>query len=653
MKDAWETGNQLSEALSPYLLQHKDNPVHWREWGPEALAESLKTGRPIFLSIGYAACHWCHVMAHESFEDEETARMMNSLFVSIKVDRQERPDIDQIYMTALQALGVQGGWPLSMFLTPAGEPFYGGTYFPKVRAYGRPSFKDVLFSVARAYAEDPELIRRNTQSLALSLQTYLVGETTQRSFQPTDFDRYVTESMKAIDPENGGIGQQPKFPNMPLWDSFWRWGVSADDASSRNVAVHWLTALCQGGLYDHLGGGYARYTVDREWLVPHFEKMLYDNAQILRALAAAHRQGPGTLFRDRIAETIYFLKRDMLTPDGALAASLDADSEGEEGRFYVWNPADLADLEPLFHRVYDVTPTGNWEGKTILNRSSSPYPLSKEDEATLSFLRQRLFALRQERVPPARDDKILTDWNAYAVRAIADCGFTCERSDWISWAEEIYRSVSESASEGRLPHARRGNQRSFPAFLSDYAAMANAALSLYALTSHDAYRLEAAQWIQIIVEDHADEQGSYFMTSRDSADLLLRTYQDRDEATPAASSQVLEAMQRYALLFDDLEMQSRADRLGQCLWGRVSSQPHGASSILNALYYCAEPKKLLLPTDRPDLINVARNEPDPARMDVLLKRSAHPAIPGNDDEVGSGALLCTGRVCLPAVLGAS
>ena len=643
--------NRLSEALSPYLLQHKDNPVHWREWSAGTLEEARQQGKPIFLSIGYAACHWCHVMAHESFEDEETARLMNALFINVKVDREERPDIDQIYMTALQALGVQGGWPLSMFLTPAGEPFYGGTYFPKERAYGRPSFRDVLTSVARAYHEDPTLIRRNSDAIIEALTHYLgTAKGAEASgFTEADFDRYIGESVSSLDQEHGGVGRQPKFPTMPLWESLWRHALVRNDSASRDAAIRWLVSLCQGGIYDHLGGGFARYTVDRAWLVPHFEKMLYDNAQILRGLALALPHQPGSLFRDRIEETIGFLSRDMLTPDGALAASFDADSEGEEGRFYVWTPEELQDLPSLFRTVYDAGRDGNWEGKVILNRLSYPYPLPDDDEATLAAVRAALFEQRSARVPPARDAKILTDWNGLAIRALAECSFACDRPDWLALAESVYRSVSESAVEGRLPHARRGQKSSFPGFLSDYAAMANAAISLYALTGKDIYRSGSAEWLAVAVRDFADGEGSYAFTPQGGHDLLLRAYQDRDEATPAASGQLLEAMHRHALLFDDIDMLARAEELGQRLWSRLSEQPHGAAAVMNGLLLGAEPCKLILPVDRPDLVAVARSLPDPARIDVLL-RGTEPdgVLPPEAREAAPGsALLCTGRICLP------
>ena len=370
--------NRLARETSPYLLQHQHNPVDWWPWGPEALAEAQATGKPILLSVGYAACHWCHVMAHESFEDEPTARVMNELFVNIKVDREERPDIDQIYMNALHLLGEQGGWPLTMFLNPKGEPVWGGTYFPKESRYGRAAFKDVLNEIARLFREEPDRIGKNRDALMgrLAERARPAGKSV---FGLAELDRAANGIARAIDPKNGGLNGAPKFPQCAIFELLWRAGERAprDENPTRTAASAFysrvlltLEHICEGGIYDHLGGGFARYSVDAEWLVPHFEKMLYDNAQLLELLSVAHARTGMPLFLERARETVGWLKREMVTAEGAFSASLDADSEGEEGKFYVWSLPEIesvlgAEDAGFFAARYDVTKEGNFEGHNI------------------------------------------------------------------------------------------------------------------------------------------------------------------------------------------------------------------------------------------------------------------------------------------------
>src|SRR5262252_4035594 len=361
--------NRLARETSPYLLQHKHNPVDWWPWGPQALAEAQRANKPILLSVGYAACHWCHVMAHESFEDDTTATVMNDLFVNIKVDREERPDIDQIYMSALHLMGEHGGWPLTMFLTPQGEPFWGGTYFPKTSRYGKPSFVDVLENVARIFRDDPKAIEQNRSALMARLAEearpqgrVVIGR--------GELDRAAQQLGGIIDPVHGGTRGAPKFPQPMLLEFLWRAGQRTGEARYFNAVELTLERICQGGIYDHLGGGFSRYSVDERWLVPHFEKMLYDNAQLLELLALAHQRSGKPIYRTRAQETVAWLKREMTTPDGAFCASLDADSEGEEGKFYVWSLAEMTDIlgkddAAFFARHYDATPEGNFEGHNI------------------------------------------------------------------------------------------------------------------------------------------------------------------------------------------------------------------------------------------------------------------------------------------------
>src|SRR6266498_401179 len=364
--------NRLARESSPYLLQHKHNPVDWWPWGPEALAAAKRTNKPILLSVGYAACHWCHVMAHESFEDEAVARVMNELFINIKVDREERPDTDQIYMSALHMLGEQGGWPLTMFLTPAGEPFWGGTYFPKTARYGRPAFVDMLREVARLFREEPSRIEHNRQALMERLAERARPQG-QVVIARSDLDTLAQRIATVVDPVHGGLKGAPKFPQAALFELLWRAGQRTGETRYFGLVELTLERICNGGIYDHLGGGFSRYSVDERWLVPHFEKMLYDNAQLLELLGLAFARSQKSLFRDRARQTVEWLAREMTTTDGAFCASLDADSEGEEGKFYVWSLPEIEQaLGPedaaFFAKHYDVTPEGNFEGHNILNR---------------------------------------------------------------------------------------------------------------------------------------------------------------------------------------------------------------------------------------------------------------------------------------------
>ena len=408
--------NRLSGATSPYLLQHQHNPVDWWQWGPEALATAKRANKPILLSVGYAACHWCHVMAHESFEDEATAKVMNELFVNIKVDREERPDIDQIYMQALHLMGEHGGWPMTMFLTPTGEPVWGGTYFPKDSRYGRPAFVDVLREVARLFKEEPAKVEQNRAALLAQL-----AEKARPQGKVTiglkELDGAAKQIGNAFDTVHGGLGGAPKFPQPMILEFLWRAGLRTGDPLFFQTVEHSLVHMCEGGIYDHLGGGFSRYSVDEKWLVPHFEKMLYDNAQLLELLALAWQRSGAGLFAARARETVEWLQREMVTPEGAFSASLDADSEGEEGKFYVWSLAEIeAVLGPDaadFAVQYDVTPEGNFEGHNILNQlkhlprsmseggsGASAAALPPDAAARFSMLRGKLLKEREKRISP-------------------------------------------------------------------------------------------------------------------------------------------------------------------------------------------------------------------------------------------------------------
>ncbi len=579
--------NLLARETSPYLLQHKDNPVHWRPWGPAALEEAERAGKPILLSVGYAACHWCHVMAHESFDNPATAAVMNELFVNIKVDREERPDIDQIYMHSLHALGEQGGWPLTMFLTPKGEPIWGGTYFPNEARFGRPAFVDVLREVARVFREEPAKIEQNRAALLnrIAERARPVGKVMLGS---AELDRIAERFLGIFDPRNGGIGGAPKFPQCSILELMWRAGLRTGDERFFAPVEKTLERMSEGGIYDHLGGGFSRYSVDERWLVPHFEKMLYDNAQLLELLALAHARTRNDLFRRRAVETVGWLEREMTLAGGGFASSLDADSEGEEGKFYVWSFAELQQILPpddaaFFAAHYDAVPEGNFEGHIILNRLKD-LPRSMEDDARLAPLREKLFAARAKRTRPGLDDKVLADWNGLMIAALAQAGGLLGEKNWIELAARAFRFVAESMTRGgRLGHSWRDDRLVFPGLSSDYGAMLRAAIALHQATGENVYLDRAVAWSAALERHHADPAGGYFLTADDAEGLIVRLNVTIDDAIPNPNALQAQNLVRLAVLTGDDQYRERADRLLDGLLPLAGENLFAHAALLSAL----------------------------------------------------------------------
>ncbi|RVT99488.1 thioredoxin domain-containing protein [Rhodovarius crocodyli] len=525
--------NLLSRETSPYLLQHADNPVHWRPWGPEALEAARAQNKPILLSSGYAACHWCHVMAHESFEDEITAAEMNARYICIKLDREERPDIDALYMNALHLLGEQGGWPLTMFLTPAGEPFWGGTYFPPEPRWGRPSFRQVLGGIAQAWAEGSDKVAQNTRALKQALDRMAAANPGPLP-GPAAHDAVARQLLKSQDPVEGGFQGAPKFPNPPIYRYLWQVGghVGAAELMLRRMAL--------GGIHDHLGGGFARYAVDEHWLVPHFEKMLYDNGQLLELFALAQARRAEPLWREAAEGIVGWLARDMLAEGRAFAAAEDADSEGVEGKFYVWSLAEIEAVlgadAAFFAEHYDVTADGNWEHHNILNRSKGRR-LDEAGEARLAGLRGKLLAARAPRIRPARDDKILADWNGMMIAGLARASAVFGHPEWLDLAEAAFRFVTTTMQgpDHRLHHAWRLGRPSAPGLLEDYAQMARAALALFQHRGDPALLDQAIAWMRVLEADFAAPEGGFFTSPTTATDVLVRGFTAGDNATPAGN----------------------------------------------------------------------------------------------------------------------
>ncbi len=581
--------NRLNASTSPYLLQHQHNPVDWRPWGSEALTEAKTLDKPILLSVGYAACHWCHVMAHESFEDQQTADVMNRLFVNIKVDREERPDIDQIYMNALHALGEQGGWPLTMFLTPEGQPFWGGTYFPKDARWGRPSFIDVLNAVHQTYATDRNRIDINRNALMEAL----AGQAAQPGQVDEDLlTQAANRLLGMIDQKNGGIQGAPKFPQAAVLEFLWRHAIRTGTESFRQAFLQTLKRISLGGIYDQIGGGLCRYSTDDRWLVPHFEKMLYDNGQYLNQLVWAYGTTGDELFRTRIEETAEWLLREMQTRKGGFASSFDADLEGEEGKFYVWTPDEIIDLlgheaGTAFNDLFDITPTGNYEGRNIPNLLNAINPQA----ALTPSIRQQLESLRLERekrVPPAQDDKILADWNGIAIAALAYAGHNVSRESWRNGAIKAYRFIMDHMrdSEGRLAHAWREGSFTRPAFASDYAWMMKAALAL-ADTEHSydrktRYLGDAAALGDVLESDYVHPDGGYYLTSKMADDLIIRPVSSQDDAIANYNSVAASAYIRLWHMTGDDKYRDIADRILSAFSGAVPRNIFGSAALMSA-----------------------------------------------------------------------
>ncbi|HEY7484400.1 MAG TPA: thioredoxin domain-containing protein [Streptosporangiaceae bacterium] len=558
--------NRLKDATSPYLLQHADNPVDWWEWGDEAFAEARRRDVPILLSVGYAACHWCHVMAHESFEDAQTAQLMNSLLVSIKVDREERPDIDAVYMEATQAMTGQGGWPMTVFMTPAGHPFYCGTYFP------RPQFQSLVQAVSKAWTEQRDEVVAQGQQVVTALTSR--AQALPGGAPPTQeqLDAAVEALRQSYDAERGGFGRAPKFPPSMALEFLLRHcarpgttartstvpeggNVVGDGPAGASVALemaaHTMQAMARGGLYDQLGGGFARYSVDDRWVVPHFEKMLYDNALLARVYAHWWRLDGSPLARRIALETCDWMLRDLRTEQGGLASALDADSEGEEGKYYVWTPAGLRDVlgdedGAVAATLFEVTQAGTFErGASVLQLPADP-----EDQERYDRIRSTLLAARERRVPPGRDDKVVAGWNGLAIAALAECGALFDRPDLVAAATEVARLLADVHLTGdRLVRTSRdGVAGDNAGVLEDYADVADGLLALHAVTGDPSYMRLAGGLLDVVLDRFADGSGGFYDTADDAETLFRRPQDPTDNATPSGQFAVAGALLSYGAL---------------------------------------------------------------------------------------------------------
>ena len=609
------TPNRLINETSPYLLQHAYNPVEWYAWGAEALDAARTQNKPILLSVGYSACHWCHVMERESFENDETARVMNENFINIKVDREERPDIDSIYMEAVQAMTGHGGWPMTMFLTPEGAPFYGGTYFPPEPRHGMPAFRQILQGVAQAYQERPDDVATNAAQLrehlagtmsadALAKATRTEGTDPADAISPRSLERAYASLTHQYDELNGGFGSAPKFPPAMALDFLLRYWRRTGENDARMMVEHTLQAMANGGMYDQLGGGFHRYSTDAVWLVPHFEKMLYDNALLARVYVAAWQATTNPFYKRIAEETLDYVAREMIDPTGAFYSTQDADSEGEEGKFFVWTPQEVAaaladpQMARLVSRYWDVSAQGNFEGKNILHVIHSATAVAQAEGVSaealpilLTAARARLFVAREPRVHPARDEKTLTAWNGLMLRAFAEAGRALDRQDYIAVATKNAEFVLSTLrrDDGRLLRTYKEGRVKLDAFLEDYAFYATGLLALYEATFDLRWLTAARELADTIIAHYADEaEGTFFDTADDGETLISRPKSLYDNAIPSGNSTTAELLLRLALFTGDDGYRTRAERLLTVLAPAASRLPNGFGNLLCALDFALD-----------------------------------------------------------------
>jgi len=587
--------NHLINESSPYLLQHADNPVDWYPWGAEALEKAGREQKPIFLSIGYAACHWCHVMAHESFENPAIAELLNDHFVCIKVDREERPDLDNIYMSFVVATTGQGGWPMSLFLTPEGKPFYSGTYFPPRRIHNLPAFSEVLETVARLWREDRGRLLSSSEELSNQVITNQQKAIPPGELNPQLLDQAVELIAQGSDWYNGGWGEAPKFPQPMLIEFLLRRG-SSGDRSSLDMALHTLRAMAQGGMYDLLGGGFARYSTDTAWLLPHFEKMLYDNAQLSLVYLHAYQLTGDQAFREVCEATLDFVLREMTHPLGGFYSSLDADSEGEEGKYYLWTAdqvraafAEPADAE-LIMAAYGIKEQGNFNGKNILRIANPEAALADQmhvDMQVLSrrfaSLRDRLLAIRSERVPPATDNKVLVSWNALMLKAFAEAGRSLQNPHYSQAAIRNADFLLENLfADGILKRSWRERITRQAAYLEDYAGLALSLLSLYQ-TNPDPRWYQAALGLMEQIRVHfPDPEGGFFDTRDDQEALLYRPKDQQDNATPSGNAMAATVLLQLAAFEGRSDWRDLAEKMLSSNLGMIGRYPSAFAQWLCA-----------------------------------------------------------------------
>jgi uncharacterized protein YyaL (SSP411 family) len=601
--------NRLSGETSPYLLQHAHNPVDWYPWGEEALERARRENRPILLSIGYSACHWCHVMEHESFENEEIARLMNENFINIKVDREERPDLDQIYMNAVQMMMGHGGWPMTVFLTPEGVPFYGGTYFPPVDRHNMPGFPRVLLGVAEAYRSKPDEVTQTAQSMLVELRRTGQMRESNEGLSADLLDAAARRMKGSYDATYGGFGSAPKFPPAMNLEFLLRIYHRTGQQDALEMVEHTCRMMAEGGLYDQLGGGFHRYSTDARWLVPHFEKMLYDNALLSRLYLRVFQATKDDFYRRICVETLDYVTREMTDERGGFYSTQDADSEGHEGKFFVWTVEEIKRLigdedGALFCAYFNVTEDGNFEGQNILNVTRSLKAVALAEGVTVERLsealargRSVLFPAREQRVKPARDEKTLTAWNGLMLASFAEAAAILERDDYLSTAKKNAEFVLENLRrDPLLLRTYKDGQAKLNAYLEDYAFFIDGLLSLYETTGELRWLQEAKSLADLMNEEFWDEQeGGYFYTGRNHEELIVRSKDFMDNATPSGNSVAAEVLLRLATLTGDAEYSRKAVTIFRLLRDMLARYPSAFGRLFAALdFYLSSPLEIVI-----------------------------------------------------------
>ncbi|MGB9181145.1 MAG: thioredoxin domain-containing protein [Pyrinomonadaceae bacterium] len=607
--------NRLINETSPYLRQHAHNPVDWYPWGSEALAKARQENKPIHLSIGYSACHWCHVLAHESFEDERTARILNENFVNIKVDREERPDLDQIYMNAVQMLTGHGGWPMTVFLTPEGVPFYGGTYFPPVDRYNMPGFPRVLMGVAEAYREKPDEVTRTSVEMLGELRRMGVARESGNTLSIELLDEAYRGMARSYDTINGGFGSAPKFPPSMALEFFLRAYHRTGNKEAFEMVLHTCRKMAEGGMYDQLGGGFHRYSTDARWLVPHFEKMLYDNALLSRLYLHVYQTTGEDFFRRIAEETFDYVVREMTDESGGFYSTQDADSEGHEGKFFVWTVDEIKEIlgeedGKLFCAFYDVTEGGNFEGQNILNIRRSAEAVAKDENVSVERLReamergrQKLFEAREKRVKPGRDEKILTAWNGMMLASFAEASAILERADYREVARKSAQFLLEKLRrDGLLLRTFKDGQAKLNGYLEDYAFLTDGLISLYEATGELRWLEEAQAVTDKMIEEFWDEEsGGFFFTGKSHEELIVRSKDYFDNATPSGNSVAAETLLRLSVLLGNESYSRKAVNIFRLTSDYFKRAPSAFGRAICALdFYLSTPKEIVIIGDTAD-----------------------------------------------------
>lgn len=585
MQAAKKHTNKLINETSPYLLQHAHNPVDWFPWGDEAFEKARNEDKPVLVSIGYSACHWCHVMEHESFENEATAAVMNEHFVNIKVDMEERPDVDQIYMNFVQITTGRGGWPMNVFLTPDKRPFFGGTYFPPSPRYSMPSWQQILLSIAEAYRERRDEIEHSANDIVGELRRMSVVES-GGGLSTDILDSAFASFSRTFDATHGGFGGAPKFPQAMSLEFLLRYHHRTGDEQALKMVTHTLDKMACGGIYDQLGGGFHRYAVDAIWLVPHFEKMLYDNAQLIRVYLHAYQVTQNEFYKRIAVETLEYVRREMLDASGGFYSAQDADSEGEEGKFFVWTPEDIEQVlgredARAFCEYYDVTLNGNFEGKNILNVKNPVAPAPGSDTHT------KLFEVREKRVKPFRDEKVLTAWNGLMLAAFADAARVLDVEDYLKIAERNAKFIlAQLQDDGRLLRTWKDGTAKLNGYVEDHANVADGLIELYQATGELDYLIEARRLADTMITEFWDEEsGGFFFTSNDHEELIVRNKDFYDNATPSGNSVAADVLLKLAKFTGDERYERFAITTLRLAASQIRRHPQGFGRALSALEF--------------------------------------------------------------------